>query len=297
MRVFLTGATGFIGQAIVRELRTTGHQVLGLARSDASAETLRRAGIEAQRGNLLDTESLVAGARACDGVIHTAFIHDWSTTTREAAAETDRRAVDALAGALEGSGKPLVITSGTALLAPGRTGTEQDAPRSAGIPRAASEETVLATANRGVRASVVRLPPTVHDAGDHGFVPRLIDIARRTGVSAFVGDGSNRWPAVHRLDAARLFRLALENAAPGTRLHGVAEEGIAMRAIAETIGEGLGVPVRSLAEDEARTHFDWLAGFVAIDNPTSSALTRKGLGWSPKEAGLLTDIKESGYFS
>jgi nucleoside-diphosphate-sugar epimerase len=296
MRVFLTGATGFIGTAIVRELLTAGHQVLGLARSDASADALMRSGIEAHRGDLSDTGSLVAGARACDGVIHTAYNHDFSVP-RAVTAETDRQAVEALAGALEDSGKPLVITSGTALLAPGRTGTEQDAPRSANTPRAASEETVLAAANRGVRASVVRLPPTVHGAGDHGFVPRLIDIARRTGVAAFVGDGSNRWPAVHRLDAARLFRLALEKAAPGARLHGVAEEGIAMRAIAETIGAGLGVPVRSLAKDEAPTHFDWLAHFVAIDNPTSSAVTRKALAWSPKELGLLTDMKESGYFS
>jgi nucleoside-diphosphate-sugar epimerase len=297
MRVFLTGATGFIGQAIVTELLAAGHQVLGLARSGAKAEELARLGIEAHKGDLADPESLITGARECDGVIHTAFIHDWSTTTREAAAETDRRTVKALADALEGSGKPLVVTSGTALLAPGRNGTEHDEPVSAATPRAASEATALAAAGRGVRGSIVRLPPTVHGAGDHGFVPMLINIARRTGISAFVGDGANRWPAVHRLDAARLFRLALEKAAPGARLHGVAEEGVPMRAIAETIGEGLGVPVRSLAEDQAQAHFDWLARFVAIDNPTSSALTRAALGWSPKEAGLLTDIKESGYFS
>jgi nucleoside-diphosphate-sugar epimerase len=233
-------------------------------------------------------------------VIHTAFIHDFATTTIEAAAETDRRAVEALAGALEGSGKPFIVTSGTAItafLGPGRTGTEEDAPGSAAIPRAASEATALAAAGRGVRASVVRLPPSVHGTGDHGFVPRLIEIARRTGISAFVGDGTNRWPAVHRLDAARLFRLALEKAAPGTRLHGVAEEGVPMRAIAQTIGTGLGVPVRGLAEDEARTHFDWFARFVAIDNPTSSALTRNSLGWRPQGPELLTDMKESGYFS
>jgi nucleoside-diphosphate-sugar epimerase len=297
MRVFLTGATGFIGQAIVRELVTAGHQVLGLARSDAKAEALVRLGIEAHKGNLADTESLGAGARACDGVIHTAFIHDWSTTTREAAAETDRRAVKALADALQGSGKPLVITSGTALLAPRRTGTEHDAPVSAAIPRAASEATVLAAAGRGVRASVVRLPPTVHGAGDHGFVPMLIDIARRTGISAFVGEGANRWPAVHRLDAARLFRLALEKAAPGARLHGVAEEGVPLRAIAQTIGTALGLPVQSLTEGEAQAHFDWLARFVALDNPTSSALTRSSLGWRPQEPELLRDMRDSGYFA
>jgi nucleoside-diphosphate-sugar epimerase len=296
MRVFLTGATGFIGAAIVRELLAAGHEVLGLARSDDAANTLARLGVAAHRGELSDTDSLAAGARACEGVIHTAFIHDFSAYA--AAAETDRRAVEALASALEGSGKPFVVTSGTALLAPGRIGTEEDAPApgSAAGLRAASEATALAAAGRGVRVSVVRLPPSVHGLSDHGFVPALIDIARRTGVSAFIDDGANRWPAVHRLDAARLFRLALEKAAPRLRLHGVAEEGVALCAIAQAIGAGLGVPVRSLAKDEARTHFDWLAGFVAIDNPTSSALTRAALGWCPEESGLLTDIKESRYF-
>src|SRR5208283_1813960 len=296
MRVFLTGATGFIGEAIVRELLPAGHRVLGLARSAAAADTLARLGVEAHRGELSDTASLAAGARACEGVIHTAFIHDFSAYA--AAAETDRRAVEALTGALEGTGEPFVLTSGTALLAPGRIGTEEDAPApgSAAGLRAAAEATTLAAASHGVRASVVRLPPSVHGAGDHGFIPALIDIARRTGVSAFVGDGANRWPAVHRLDAVLLYRLALEHAAPGTRLHAVAEEGVPFSAIAEAIGIGLGVPVRSLAKDEARAHFDWLAGFVAIDNPTSSALTRKALGWSPQESGLLMDMKESGYF-
>jgi nucleoside-diphosphate-sugar epimerase len=296
MRIFVTGATGFIGSAIVRELLTAGHKVLGLARSAAAADTLARLGIEAHRGDLSDTESLAAGARACEGVIHTAFNHDWSTTTREAAALTDRRAVEALAGALEGSGKSLVVTSATALLAPGRNGTEEHAPGSAATPRAASEAAVLAAAGRGVRGSIVRLPPSVHGTGDHGFVPMLIDIARRTGISAYVGDGANRWPAVHRLDAARLFRLALEKGAPGARLHGAAEEGVPMRAIAQTIGTVLGVPVRGLAEDEARTHFDWFAHFVAIDNPVSSAITRNTLGWRPQEPELLADMMESGYF-
>ncbi len=296
MRVFLTGATGFIGEAIVRELLPAGHQVLGLARSAAAADSLARLGVEAHLGDLSDPDSLAAGARICDGVIHTAFIHDFSAYA--AAAETDRRAVEALTGALERSGKPFVLTSGTALLAPGRTGTEEDspAPGSAAGLRAAAEATALATADRGVRASVVRLPPSVHGIGDHGFVPALIDIARRAGVSAFIDDGANRWPAVHRLDASRLYRLALEHAAPGSRLHAVAEEGIAMRAIAEAIGAGLGVPVRSLAKAEAGTHFDWLATFAAIDNPTASVLTRKALGWNPKEPGLLEDMKNNGYF-
>ena len=299
MRVFVTGATGFIGSAIVGELLTAGHQVIGLARSAAAADALAGLAVEAHRGELSDTESLAAGARACDGVIHTAYNHDWSTP-REAASETDRRAVEALAGALEGSGKPFVVASGTlmlAMLAPGRIATEADLHASAAIPRAASELAVQAAAGRGVRASVVRLPPTVHGAGDHGFVPTLIDIARRTGISAFVGPGANRWPAVHRLDAARLFRLALEQAAPGARLHGVAEEGVPMRAIAQTIGTALGLPVQSLTEDEARAHFAWLAPFVAMDNPTSSALTRSSLGWRPQGPELLTDMRDSGYFS
>jgi nucleoside-diphosphate-sugar epimerase len=297
MRVFVTGATGFIGTAVVRELVSAGHKVLGLARSVAAADTLTRMGVEAHRGELSDIDNLVAAARSCEGVIHMAFIHDFSSYT--AAAETDRRAVEALTRALEGSGKPFVLTSGTALLAPGRIATEEDlpAPGSAAYLRAASEATVIASASRGVRASVVRLPPSVHGAGDHGFVPALIDIARRKGVSAFVGQGANRWPAVHRLDTARLFRLALEKAAPGSRLHGVAEEGITMRAIAETIGEGLCVSARSVAEDEAPAHFDWLAGFVVIDNPTSSAVTRSSLGWRPQEPELLADMRDSGYFT
>jgi nucleoside-diphosphate-sugar epimerase len=297
MRVFVTGATGFIGPAIVRELLAARHEVLGLARSDAAANSLARLGVEAHRGELSDTASLAAGARACEGVIHAAFIHDFSAYAT--AAETDRQAVEALTGALEGSGKPFVLTSGTALLAPGRIGTEEDAPApgSAAAPRAASEVAALAAAGRGVRASVVRLPPSVHGAGDHGFVPALIGIARRKSVSAFVGDGANRWPSVHRLDAARLFRLALEHAPSGVRLHAVAEEGVTLRAIAQAIGAGLGVPVRSLAADEASAHFDWLAGFVAIDNPTSSALTRNSMGWRPRESELLTDMRNSGYFA
>jgi nucleoside-diphosphate-sugar epimerase len=297
MRVFVTGATGFIGTAIVRELLSAGHQVLGLARSDAAADTLTRWGVEAHRGELSDTDSLVAGARACEGVIHLAFIHDFSAYA--AAAETDRQAIEAMAGALEGSGKPIVVTSGTALLTPGRIGTEADPPAtlSAATPRAASEATALAFAGRGVRASVVRLPPTVHGAGDRGFVPALIGIARSTGFSGIIGDGANRWPAVHRLDAARLFRLALEHAVPGARLHGVAEEGVTLRAIAQAIGAGLGVPVRSLGGDEASAHFGWMAGIVTIDNPTSSALTRSSLGWRPQEPQLLTDMRDGGYFS
>jgi nucleoside-diphosphate-sugar epimerase len=252
-------------------------------------------GVAAHRGELADADSLVAGARASDGVIHTAFIHDFSAYG--AAIETDRRAVEALAGALEGSGKPLVIASGTMMVAHARPGTEDDAPAGEGVPRAASEAAVLAAADRGVRGAVVRLPPSVHGPGDHGFVPGLIDIARRTGVAAFVGEGANRWPAVHRLDAARLFRLALEKAAPGARLHAVADEGVSMREIAQTIGEGLGVPVRGIAAEAASAHFDWMAFVVGIDNPASSAITRETLGWRPREAALLADMREGGYFA
>jgi nucleoside-diphosphate-sugar epimerase len=300
MRVFVTGATGFIGSAIVHELLATGHEVLGLARSDAAADTLAALNVPVHRGDLTDTETLAAGARACDGVIHTAFIHDFSSLeTFLAAAETDRQAIQALAGALEGSDKPFVSTSGTAVLAPGRTGSEEDAPfpGAAGSHRAASEALVLAAAARGIRSSVMRLPPSVHGAGDHGFVPMLIGIARRAGFSAYIGDGANRWPAVHRVDAARLYRLALEKASPATRLHGVAESGIPVRAIAGEIGAGLGLPVRSITPEEAPAHFAWMARFVAIDNPISSDLTRTAFGWRPEGPDLLEDIRANGYFS
>ena len=303
MRVFVTGATGFIGTALVPELIGAGHQVLGLTRSEAGAQALAAAGAEAHRGDLEDLDSLRSGAAASDGVIHLAFNHDWVAVSREEAAEMDRRAVVAMTVGLAetGTGKPLVVTSATMMAVSGRAGagtaTEEDAPVSLDVPRAASEAATLAAARRGVRSSIVRLSPTVHGAGDHGFVPMLIDIARRTGIAAYMGDGANRWPAVHRLDAARLFRLALEKADPGMRLHGVAEEGIPMRAIAETIGAGLGVPVRSLTPDEAQAHFNWMALFVAIDNPTSSALTREALGWDPQEPDLLTDMRDNGYFA
>ncbi len=298
MRVFVTGATGFIGTAVVRELQASRHEVVGLARNDAAADALATLGAEAHRGELSDIDSLVAGARATDGVIHLGFVHDFANY--EAAIETDRRAIAALTGALQGSGKPLVVTFGAVGLAHDRTATENDAPLPpdrGGHPRGASEALVLAAAERGVRASIVRLPPSVHGAGDHGFVPMLINIARERGFVAYVNDGSNRWPAVHRLDAARLFRLALENAEPGARLHAVAEEGVPMRSIAETIGEGLGLPVRSLTADEAPAHFGWMAGFAGIDAPTSSALTRKRMGWSPQQPELLVDMQASGYFA
>ncbi|WP_304187053.1 SDR family oxidoreductase [Phenylobacterium aquaticum] len=296
MRVFVTGATGFIGSAVVQELLGAGHEVLGLARSDSSAERLTSLGVAVHRGELADTQSLAAGARACDGVIHTAFIHDFSQY--EANGETDRVALEAMASALEGTGKPLVSTSGLTADTPGRASTERDGPDLNGLGRVrAKSEEVLAAASRGVRASVIRLPPTVHGRGDQGFMPQLIETARRTGVAAYVGDGANRWPAVHRLDAARLFRLACETAAPGTRLHGVGEEGVPMRAIAEVMGAGLGVPVRSLTAEEAMAHFGFLGMFVGRDFPASSALTREMMGWRPRAPDLLDDLREGGYFS
>ena len=297
MRVFVTGATGFIGSATVTELLAAGHQVLGLARNDAAAQTLERLGAEVHRGELADLDSLAAGARAADGVLHLAFIHDFHNYAESI--EADRRAIQAMTRALEGSGKPFVGTSGTLLFGSGRAGTEADSLPTEGHvhPRAAAEALVLGAATRGVRASLVRLAPTVHGRGDHGFIPFIIQRARQNGVAAYVGDGSNRWPAVHRLDAARLFRLALDKAVPGSRFHGVAEEGIPMRAIAETIGRGLGVPARGLPPDQVAAHFDWMAGFVAIDNPSTSAITRESLDWRPDGPGLLNDLREGGYLS
>jgi nucleoside-diphosphate-sugar epimerase len=299
MRVFVTGATGFIGSAVVPELLAAGHQVIGLARSEESAATLAALGAGAHRGSLDDPDSLRAGAAASNGVIHLAFIHDFSRYI--AAAEADRRAIAALGDALAGSDRPLVVTSATALV--GGEGehpaTEDDVPEAgtAAHPRAASEETALAYARRGVRVSILRLPPSVHGDGDQAFVPALIRIAREKGVSGHVGDGANRWPAVHRLDAARLFRMALENAPAGSRLHGVSDEGIPLRDIAAVIGRRLGVPVSSVPAEAAAEHFGWLARFLAVDNPTSSALTRARLGWQPERPGLLADLEHGSYFA
>jgi nucleoside-diphosphate-sugar epimerase len=295
MKIFVTGATGFIGSAVVSELLAAGHSVIGLARNAEAAAKLEKAGAEAHHGSLTDLDSLAAGARLADGVAHLAFIHDFSKFEENVI--IDRRAAEAMIDALEGSHKPFVLTSGTAMVAPGRVATENDVPADVTTGRAATEEFVLAAATRGVRSSVVRLSPSVHGEGDGAFVPMLIDLAREKGMAAHIGDGANRWPAIHRLDAASLFRLALEKATPGTRLHGAAEEGIAMRDIAETIGEGLGVPVRSLSADDAESHFGWFAGFVGLDGPTSSAITRASMGWEPMQNGLLADMRESGYFS
>jgi nucleoside-diphosphate-sugar epimerase len=292
MRVFVTGATGFIGSAIVKELIGAGHRVLGLARSDAAAASLAAAGADVHRGTLDDLDSLRTGAEASDGVIHTAFNHDFANYA--AAAETDRRAIEALGAALAESGRPLVVTAGTLGLLPGHVLTEND-PADSSLPRT-SETTALSIAQRGVRLSVVRLSPSVHGEGDHGFVPALIAIAREKGVSAYVADGSNRWSAVHRLDAAQLFRLALEKAPAGAKLHGVGDEGIPLRDIAAVIAKRLNLPVVAKSPEEASDHFGWLARFVAIDQPASNALTQKRLGWHPAHPGLLADLDSFAYF-
>ncbi len=294
MKVFVTGATGFIGSAIVQELISAGHQVLGLARSDAAAATLTAAGAKVHRGSLEDPESLRSGAAAAGGVIHAAFIHDWANYA--AAAEKDTRAIETLGAALAGTDRPLIVTSGTLLAQPkGPLATEDDA-HNPNFPRK-SEDAAIALASRGVRVAILRLPPSVHGEGDHGFVPTLIDIARQKGVSAYIGDGLNRWPAVHRLDAARLYRLALEKAAAGATYHGVADEGVPVRDIAGVIARRLNLPLVGKSAEEAVDHFGWLATFLRIDGAASSAQTRERLGWRPTQPGLIADLDEEHYFA
>jgi nucleoside-diphosphate-sugar epimerase len=295
MNVFVTGATGFIGSAVVRELLAAGHQVLGLARSDAGAKFLIGAGAKVHRGDLEDLESLRGGAKLSDGVIHLGFIHDFSKFA--ANCETDKRAIEALGDALAGSGRLMLVTSGVVLLAPGRIATEDDAPvpTSTSYPRA-SEVTAESLASRGVRASVVRLPQ-VHDRVKQGLITYLIAIVREKGVSAFVRDGLNRWAAAHLLDTARLYRLALEKGVAGARYHAIGEEGVPLREIADAIGRGLNVPVVAKSPEEAAGHFGVLGYFVGADGRASSAQTQERLGWRPTGPGLLSDLENMHYFT
>ncbi|WP_030898395.1 SDR family oxidoreductase [Streptomyces sp. NRRL F-5126] len=298
MRVFVTGATGYVGSAIAGALLEAGHEVVGLARSDASAGALARAGVAVHRGDLGDIAGLRSGAATADGVVFAANQHISETTDAAARARAELRAVEAIGSALERTGRPFVVTSGVIGRTPGRLLTE-DTPvvPDPAAPRLPVETSVLAMAGRGVRSSSVRLAPTVHGRGDaRGFVPMLIAIARSSGVSAFVGGGDNRWPSVHRRDAAALFVSALESAPAGTPVHAVAEEGVPFRDIAGAIGRRLGLPAVSLTAEEAGPHFGLLAPLVSLDNPASSALTRERLGWAPARPGLIADIEEGHYF-
>ncbi len=300
MRVFVAGATGYIGSAVIRELLGAGHQVVGLARSDSAADTLTRAGVDVHRGDIADGADLRAGAAAADGVIYAANQHISETTDSAARAKVELTAVEAIGAELEGTGKPFVVTSGVLGRTPGHLLTEETlaVPDVVTALRLPVELSVIALGERGVRSSSVRLAPAVHGQGDtRGLIPALIGVARTTGVSAFVDDGSNRWPSVHRRDAATLYRLALESAPPGTALHAVAEEGVPFRDIAQAIGRRLKVPAVSLTSDEASRHFvGFLAPLVSLDNPASSALTRQHMGWRPTHPALVREIEEGHYF-
>ena len=292
MRVFVTGATGFIGSAVVKELIAAGHQVLGLCRTDEKAAALAAAGAEIYRGSLEDLDSLKVGASRSDGVIHLAFNHDFSKFV--ANCEDDRRVIKALGSVLAGSDRPLIVTSGTGMAntVPGQPATEDGAVISSDvIPRAASEEAAASVAADGVNVSVVRLPQ-VHDTIKQGLVTYAIAMFREKGVCAYIGDGHNRWPAAHVLDIARLYRLAIEKAEPGAKYHAVAEEGVPLRDMAEVIGRHLKIPVKSIAPEEAQAYFGWLAMFAGLDAPASSEQTRKKLGWQPTGPGLLADLEQ-----
>jgi nucleoside-diphosphate-sugar epimerase len=293
MRVFVTGASGWVGSALVPELLDAGHHVVGLARSEESAEKLAAAGAEVMRGSLEDLGSLQDGATKADAVIHLAFVHDFDQY--DAATHVDRQAIAAMGDALVGSDRPLVIASGVATTAVGRPATEND-PAAPGFPRSQASTLTLELAEKGVRSTVVRLPPTVHGNGDAGFIPTIIRVARVRGVSGYIAAGHNVWPAVHRCDAARVFRLALEHAAPASVWHAVCEEGVPTRTIAEVIGRHLDLSVVSVAPEDAGAHFGWIGGFWGVDVPTSSVLTRERLGWQPTGPGLVEDLEAGHYF-
>ena len=294
MRVFITGASGWIGSAVVPELLSSGHDVVGLARSDASATAIAALGADVFRGSLDDPQSLREGAALSDGVIHLGYNHDFSRM--EEAALTDRNAIEAIGTVLKNSDRPFVIAGGVLGLAPGRIATESDQPESGLHPRTTNVHFALSFAEEGVRTSCVRFAPTVHGDGDHGFIATLVAIAREKGFSGYIGDGTNRWPAVHRLDAARLVRLTLEGAPAGSSVHAVAEPGIATKAIAHAIGAGLGVPVVSVSNEEAVDHFGWISQFFAMDATASNTITRELLEWEPTHQSLLEDLSEDHYF-
>jgi nucleoside-diphosphate-sugar epimerase len=296
MRVFVTGATGWVGSAVVKDLVAAGHQVLGLCRSEAKAGALAAAGAEVHQGSLQDLDSLKSGAEASDGVIHLAFNHDFSKFAENGADE--RRAIEAIGDALEGSDRPMIVTNGMAALSPGQVAAEQTSPPpdSSTFPR--NPEAAVATlAKRGVRATTVRLPVSVHGHGEHGFVSRVIALAREKGVSPYIGDGLNRWPAAHRTDAARVYRLAIERGAEGGPFHAAAEDGVPFKDIAEVVGRRLNVPVVSQSPEEAAKHFGWFARFAAADCPARSDWTRSLLGWKPVGPGLIADIDHPAYFA
>ena len=293
MRVFVTGATGFIGSAIVDDLLAAGHQVVGLARSDTSAKLLESRGVEVLRGSLDDLDVLKHGAASSDGVIHCAFIHDF--TDYVGSVKKDQLAIQTFGAALEGTNRPLVISSGILGLANNRIATEEDKANVEKLPRGLAEEMTVSLSSKDVRSSVIRLPPSVHGKGDHGFIPRIIAIAQEKGVSAYIGDGLNRWPSVHRVDVAQLYRLALEKGTAGAKYHGVADEGIPFRDIAEVIGKCLNIPVVSKPVEEAIGHFGFLGQFVQFDSPASSKHTKQEFGWKPTQNSLLADLEQN-YF-